>query len=191
MCCVGSTVECVQDVSCDNIGEECKTGEDCTGGTIEKTRDVENCCTGKCVGTCASQGGYTCSDNEKCPTNYIDASDTIRCCPVECKKQRSLWWLWLILILIVIGALVVYFFKFRKPKPKKKIEFPGMLGQRPRPISRPIPRMARPVRPLKMAIPRPIRSPRAPIPTPKTKTKRKAESELEKTLRKLKKMSTK
>jgi len=201
MCCVGTTVECVQDVSCSSIGEECGTGEDCLDGTIEKTKDSEACCTGRCVGTCARQGGTICTGDEKCTVSYIEASDTTKCCPSqgECKKPASLWWLWLILILIAITGILLYFFKFRKPKPKKKPElFPsGMPPRRPvmpsRPAVRPVVRQA--ARPIARGAPRPIaRVPKIPTPImPKSKTKRKGktESELEKTLKRLKKMSKK
>ncbi len=219
MCCVGTTVECVEDVSCSNIGEECDIGEDCFDGFIQKTRDVENCCTGRCVGTCARQAGTTCIGDEKCSVDYIEASDTTRCCPSqgECKKPASLWWLWLIIILVVIAAVLLYFFKFKKPKPKKKLELfppgtmpprrpvmpsrtriPATMARRPGPVRpargpgpvRAVPKaaMSRPMRPMPASMAKP-KLPEAP--KAKIRTRGKAESDLEKTLKKLKKMSKK
>lgn len=195
MCCVGTSVKCVQDVNCDAIGEKCEIGEDCVGGTIEGTKDEEYCCTGKCVGSCSRQGGTPCIGDEECNVNYIEASDTNRCCPAhgECKKPASLWWLWIILILVAIIGFVLYYFKFRKPpKPKKKPElFPGAISLRkpvmptrmPTQVRMPTRPMTRPARPM-------TRAPRPAGPLPKVK-RGKSEEELEKTLRKLKKMAKK
>lgn len=215
-CCAGSSVKCVQDKSCSSAGgQECDFGDECSG-TVEETNDVENCCVGVCKKSCSMQGGTVCVGDEKCSVSYIDAVEA-KCCPSngKCKKPVSLWWLWVLIILVVIGAGVyVYFWKFRKKKPKTKEEIgEGLFGlpmtrppSRPvlSPISRPAPQAgprpaARPMtqaRPVGIARPqaqpaqrpRPLQKvPSAPTRAPKGKT----EEELERTLSKLKKITSK
>lgn len=144
LCCVGSNVKCVQNVSCSEIGQECSVGEECVGTGVEETRDVKDCCVGECLASCSSQGGTVCNANEKCTGTFISSKEGSCCINGECKKQRSLWWIWL-LILIIIGGIAFYFFKFKKKEKKKPFEF-GMPGIRP---------IRRPTRPIG---PRQIRS---------------------------------
>ncbi len=196
LCCIGETVKCITDETCYEIGgEECSLSEECVG-TIEESSDIEECCVGECLERCVAQEGTICTGDEKCSVNYIDASDTYMCCPShgECKKPVGLWWIWLIIIAIVAGA-ALYFFKFRKKRIKKKILFPGFRQTglparptiRPKPVLRPGIPIRRAARPIARARPMPV--PR-PIAVKKIK-KGKAEGELEKTLKKLKKMTKK
>lgn len=192
--------KCVEDVDCSSVGRECNEiiGEECVG-TIQETKDVENCCYGECLKSCTRQGGTECTGDKTCSVNYIDASDSYKCCPStgQCKKPRSLWWLWILVILIIIALVLVYFFKFRKKKKMKNkpnlfgitpisrrpiTRMPLRKSLRPMPTRRPMPmpagvraRPTRPVRPRPMPIPRPglrmpIRKPAKLITRPKPTT---------------------
>ncbi|UZE93586.1 MAG: hypothetical protein IB618_02305 [Candidatus Pacearchaeota archaeon] len=202
-CC---TDTCVQDVTCDSIGEECGIGEECSG-TFEETRDVQNCCVGICLESCSRKGGGYCLIDEDCTGTFVESSEGLRCCiNGECKKPTSLWWLWLIIILIAIGGFLLYYFKLRPKKPRKKKE--ELFGIRPtmpprRPvmpaarapvgmIARPMPTatVARPIRP-GMVAPKPMARARVPAAPKAKKAGGKTESDLEKTLKKLKKMTKK
>lgn len=216
-CCVGSSVECVQDVSCSTIGEKCMLGEECVG-TIEKTKDEEECCRGECLESCSKQGGIVCKTNEECTGNFVNSVEGARCCVNgRCKKPAGLWWLWIIIIVVIIGGVAAYYFLVVKKKPKRGEEKPAFefpvspVRPSPRPMLISKPPMtgavgSPEVKPLMKPISRAPSKTISKIPTPSVtmptlkpapkpttpttpKVKGKTESELEKTLRKLKKMS--
>ena len=37
--------------------------------------------------TCAELGGYECDASETCPENWVDASDSFRCCSCDCESD--------------------------------------------------------------------------------------------------------
>ncbi|MCX8194032.1 MAG: hypothetical protein N3G19_01580 [Candidatus Pacearchaeota archaeon] len=218
-CCVGTSVECVQDVRCSSIGEKCDLGEECVG-TVEKTKDAKECCRGECLESCSKQGGIVCKRDEECTGTFVNSVEGRCCINGKCKKPTSLWWIWIIVIIIIGGAAAYYFLVIKKKpvvKEKPSFEFPIITPVRPSarpimPISKPMARApigegaartgtaATPIKTAPRGLPpRPSAStmpplkpaPMAPKLTPKEapKPKGKTESELEKTLKKLKKMS--
>lgn len=69
-------------------GEICGENENCENDDIKYAKDTYSCCISSCVfdtssQTCEEQGGYEHKAYYKCPEDYIEASDTNYCCPVE------------------------------------------------------------------------------------------------------------
>ncbi|MEM2933116.1 MAG: hypothetical protein QXK80_02115 [Candidatus Pacearchaeota archaeon] len=151
-CCVGTSVECVPDIRCSSIGEKCGIGEECVG-TIEKTRDEEECCRGQCLEPCSKQGGTLCKANEKCTGRLVSSVEGSNCCiNGKCEKPKGLWWIWIIIIIIIIGAAVYFLVLKKKPTTKEEkpsFEFPIAVRPSPRPIIPTTTTMAKPLTPVK------------------------------------------
>lgn len=98
--------ECVLKSCTEFGGTICPEKEYCVQGFIESS-DSKRCCPGPCsetdpcteitcaphlkcvrgscvLKTCAERGGQTCKENEKCSANYVNASDTQKCCTGTC-----------------------------------------------------------------------------------------------------------
>ena len=122
--------------SCSAInGIECDTGQSCSG-TMYETSDAQRCCVdGKCLSSCSDLGGTVCNFTLACDGTLKQASDTTRCCIGTCRKPRAFPWLTILIILLVAGLGVIIFLfirKRKKAKPAKpRLEFPGMMPQRP------------------------------------------------------------
>jgi len=191
-CCVGNA-KCVQDKTCASIGgKKCGPNEECKG-TVVETRDEEECCKGECLASCSAQGGTICNVKEKCDGVLVFSSDypnEKKCCIGECKKQVSLWWVWIVAIL-AIGIIVFFIYK-RKPKPKEKPSVFPLIKSEIKPVKPPAPIPSKPILPTATKpIPKEITVTPTEKPKPALKPKTKTEEELEKTLRKLKKLTKK
>lgn len=100
--------ECEEDWECDDWSDcegdektrECEDQNDCgtedekpdeTASCCEDSsycEDNENCVDEECeLKNCTEQQGDICTNEETCPEDYMDASDTEQCCPVSCVES--------------------------------------------------------------------------------------------------------
>ncbi len=89
--------ECI-DLGCEEAGYiNCVTDKCSGGGYVAGDTDWPDyiCCFGTCKATqtCQEQNGYICSSYYKCSQEYLNATDSDWCCPVECtpKTCNELW----------------------------------------------------------------------------------------------------
>ena len=201
-CCLGL---CVKNNYCSEIGEECES--DRCDGTIVATIDTDNCCVGTCLKSCSELNGIICEPPKVCKVSYLEESYESYCCPIgQCVEKKSKAWVFILLLIIALAGFFIYFFKLRKPKTKPKPFSPPPTLRRPlvitgKPLSplKPVKPM-KPLKPLKpltsesfSSKPKPAETKIKPpenVPVPKTR-KSEAEAELEKTLKKLRKLTKK